>query len=150
MPQKTITKSEVTTQIAKSTGENTTGINDLSACVKATLEEKAESLKLDQRQVDGITSAIRKVMAGKVSDSELSQKDVANVIDGLREVLNTELAAGNNVNIDGIGKFMVVDCKARKGRNPKTGETMDIPARKRVKMKPSKKITDKVAEGSKA
>lgn len=41
-----------------------------------------------------------------------------------------EVAAGSKINIAGFGTFKRTDRQARKGRNPKTGEELDIPAKK--------------------
>ncbi len=46
--------------------------------------------------------------------------------------------AENDVRIPGLGKITIVQRKARKGRNPRTGETIHIPARRALKFKFSK------------
>jgi len=54
------------------------------------------------------------------------------------------LTKGEEVNFIGWGKFEVTKRAARKGRNPKTGEEIKIPAKKVVKFKAGKKLNDKV------
>lgn len=49
------------------------------------------------------------------------------------EYITRELRAGNAVTIPGVIKLKPVDKPARKGRNPATGEAIDIPARRDVK-----------------
>ena len=68
-----------------------------------------------------------------------------------RKALNTLLATmmetmkdGEKVTISGFGSFRVVAKAAQKGRNPQTGETIVIPARRVVKFKPAKKLTEKM------
>jgi DNA-binding protein HU-beta len=56
------------------------------------------------------------------------------------------LAAGEEVNITGFGKFKPVATKARTGRNPKTGDPVDIPAKTVVKFQPGKVLKDKMAD----
>ena len=48
-----------------------------------------------------------------------------------------QLQTGNEVYIRGFGKFEVTNSAARAGVHPRTGEAMQIPARKRVKFRPS-------------
>ena len=55
----------------------------------------------------------------------------------LADFIRTELSTGNEVNLPGVGKFSVVDRAARVGRNPATGEELQIPAKKAVKFKSS-------------
>ena len=50
----------------------------------------------------------------------------------------------DTVSLVGFGTFKVVERKARKGRNPQTGETMKIKAKNVVKFKPGKKLKDAV------
>jgi integration host factor subunit alpha len=54
------------------------------------------------------------------------------------------LASGEDVLVSGFGKFSVNEKKARRGRNPSTGEDMIIEARKVVTFKCSGKLRDKV------
>jgi len=54
------------------------------------------------------------------------------------------LQKGDKVNISGFGTFAVSARKARTGRNPKTGEPIEIPASKSAKFKPGKSLKDKL------
>ena len=54
------------------------------------------------------------------------------------------LPNGDKVNISGFGTFAVSDRKARTGRNPKTGEPIEIPASKSAKFKPGKSFKDEL------
>ena len=54
------------------------------------------------------------------------------------------LRNGDKVNISGFGTFAVSERKARTGRNPKTGEPIDIPASKSAKFKPGKSFKDEL------
>ncbi len=60
------------------------------------------------------------------------------------EGIAQDLLRVGSCNIPGIGKLKVVERKARKGRNPTTGEPMDIPAKKVVRLSPSSTITDRL------
>lgn len=48
------------------------------------------------------------------------------------DIMATELLAGGEMPLPGVGKLVVKQTKARKGRNPKTGEALDIPASRKV------------------
>jgi DNA-binding protein HU-beta len=54
-------------------------------------------------------------------------------------------AASGGLSIIGFGSFKVVDKPAREGRNPQTGQPMQIPARKAVKFTPGKKFKEAVS-----
>lgn len=55
--------------------------------------------------------------------------------------IQTKVKAGEEVTLVGFGTFKQVELAARTGRNPSTGETLDIPARKAAKFKASKIIS---------
>jgi len=63
-------------------------------------------------------------------------------VEALIEILTEELKAGNSIMLRGFGTLKVVDTKPRKGRNPKTSETIDIPAGKKVKFNASEEIRE--------
>ena len=54
------------------------------------------------------------------------------------------LEKGDSVSLVGFGSFKVVERAAREGRNPSTGEKMQIPASKAVKFTPSKSLKERV------
>jgi len=58
--------------------------------------------------------------------------------------IEAALQKGDKVNISGFGTFAVSARKARQGRNPKTGETIEIPASKSAKFKAGKNLKDKL------
>ena len=59
----------------------------------------------------------------------------------LEEVKNC-LVEGNHLEIRGFGTFKVKNTKARKARNPKTGEEVTVPAKKKAVFKVSKRMND--------
>ena len=76
-----------------------------------------------------------------------TNKHVADeALDALSKVLQRQLVAGEALLIPGIGTFSVIQKAARLGRNPKTGETVEIPAKKSVKFKATKTLADAVNE----
>jgi len=67
----------------------------------------------------------------------LSKPDATKVVETFLEIIKSRLSEGEDILISGFGKFMVKDKKARKGRNPHTGETIILPPRRVVTFKPS-------------
>jgi DNA-binding protein HU-beta len=67
------------------------------------------------------------------------------ILKKLAEVIAAELVSQGQITLHGIGTISVADTAARKGRNPATGEEIDIPAGKRIKLKAAKALKDAVA-----
>lgn len=65
-------------------------------------------------------------------------------VEALLGLIKRSLESGEDVLISGFGKFSVKEKKERKGRNPATGESMMLPARKVVTFKCSGKLRDRI------
>ena len=74
-----------------------------------------------------------------------SQASSERVLDALTVQLRGTLAAGGSVALPGLGKFETTARAARKGRNPATGEVIDIPAGRGAKFRPAKALREAVA-----
>ena len=72
----------------------------------------------------------------------MSKKDAANAVNAFFDVIADALKAGDKVVFPGTFKAEVTERKARTGRNPHTGEEIEIPAKKTIKAKLSDKILD--------
>jgi len=59
-------------------------------------------------------------------------------------VLQDALAAGDSVSLSGLGTFKLVKRAARDARNPRTGETIHVPACKTIKFIPSQKLKEAI------
>lgn len=75
--------------------------------------------------------------------SGLTKKDTALALDAILDAIGEAVAAGETVQIPGFGTWTVKEQKARTGRNPKTNETIEIPASKRVTFSVGKSLKDK-------
>jgi DNA-binding protein HU-beta len=75
--------------------------------------------------------------------TELSKKQVKLFFDNLAEIAYTE--AKNGFTIPGLGKLVLVQRKARIGRNPATGQAIEIPAKKVVKFRVAKVAKEAIA-----
>ena len=65
----------------------------------------------------------------------LNKKEARELVDSFIEELMTSLAVGEQVKLSGFGNFELRDKNERPGRNPKTGESIPIPARRVVTFK---------------
>jgi len=75
-------------------------------------------------------------------DHAMSKADARKVVDGLMAAIVTAAAKGDEVSLAGFGKFKVKDSPAREGRNPSTGETIQIAASKKLTFVPAKAVKD--------
>jgi len=87
----------------------------------------------------------KELVAKVVAEAGFSRKETESVIDALTSVVQRELAAGNDVPLAGLGKFLSVTRPARMGRNPRTGEAVQIAEKLTVKFSVSKTLKDAVA-----
>ena len=76
----------------------------------------------------------------------VSQNSSIEIFESFLEIIKQSLEKGEDVMISGFGKFCVNKKSERKGRNPKTGESIVIEPRKVVTFKSSVKIKDKLNE----
>ncbi len=84
------------------------------------------------------------LVAAVAEDAGISKADVAAVVDGVFDAITGALTSGDNVQLVGFGSFGVSDRAAREGRNPRTGETIQIAASKQPKFKAGKALKDAV------
>ncbi|MBQ9321555.1 MAG: HU family DNA-binding protein [Eubacterium sp.] len=74
----------------------------------------------------------------------LSKKDAEAAVKAFIDVVAEELKAGEKVQLVGFGTFEVSERSARQGRNPQTGETIEIAASRTPKFKAGKALKDLV------
>ena len=73
-----------------------------------------------------------------------SKAEAERKLDAMLETIEETLIKGEDVAFIGWGTFSVIERAAKKGRNPKTGEEIQIAAKKALKFKPGKKLADMV------
>jgi len=82
-------------------------------------------------------------LVAAVADSAgLSKSDAAGAVDAVLDSITGALKSGNEVRLVGFGTFSVAQRKATEGRNPRTGEKINIPASKQPKFKAGKGLKD--------
>jgi nucleoid DNA-binding protein len=86
------------------------------------------------------TDLINKVAEG----SGLKKVDAEKAVKATIDAISSELAGGGNVTLVGFGSFSVFERQARTGKNPQTGATIQIAAKKVAKFKPGKALADMV------
>ena len=81
-----------------------------------------------------------KALKEKAGLATLAQAEA--VYEGLFGAIKATLEKGDALSISGFGSFKVVNRKARKGRNPRTGKEIQVPASKAVKFTPGKALKE--------
>lgn len=85
-------------------------------------------------------------LTAKVSSvTGINRKTVEQVLKTTAGIAALALHEGAEVALPGIGKIAVKQTLPRVGRNPKTGEPLDIPARKKPTFKPAKQLVEVIA-----
>jgi len=75
----------------------------------------------------------------------LTKKDSAQIVESVLDAMRRSLEQGDNVKLSGFGHFIVRQKRARRGRNPKTGEDITIAPRSVVTFRASPLLKQKLA-----
>lgn len=84
------------------------------------------------------------LVAAVAEQADISKKDAEKVLKAFVDVVTEEMKKGEKVQLVGFGTFEVSERAAREGRNPQTGETMQIAASKSPKFKAGKALKDAI------
>ena len=84
------------------------------------------------------------ILGRLAEETSLKKKDVAAVLEGLNALLAKVLKKDKKVKLPGLGIFAVKHRKARKARNPQTGEIITVKAKTVLKFRVSKELKDNV------
>ncbi len=84
------------------------------------------------------------LIASVADASGLSKADAGKAVDAVFGSITGSLSGGEEVRLVGFGTFSVANRKATTGRNPRTGESIQIPASKQPKFKAGKALKDAV------
>jgi DNA-binding protein HU-beta len=82
------------------------------------------------------------------SKVDLPRAIAERAVNTMFDEMTAALSQGDKVNISGFGTFSVSTRKARTGRNPKTGASIEIAASRAAKFKPGKTLKDEINKGS--
>jgi len=84
-------------------------------------------------------------LINEIAESTDSTKvHIRHVLEQLSQVVNDALDNDGEITLPGIGKLKVAERKARAGRNPQTGEAIQIPAKKVIKLVAAKALLDSI------
>lgn len=84
-------------------------------------------------------------LADKLAASQdVTKADARKLVDAVFAAIADAAAAGEEVSLNGFGKFKVKDTPAREGRNPSTGATIQIAASKKLSFSAAKAVKDKL------
>lgn len=84
------------------------------------------------------------LIASAADAAEMSKSDMSKALDALVGTIRSSVASGDKVSVTDFGAFDLRENAARKGRNPQTGEEMDIKASKTPRFKAAKGFKDAV------
>jgi integration host factor subunit alpha len=76
----------------------------------------------------------------------LNKREAKDLVEMFFEEIKSSLEEGENVKLSGFGNFILSDKKARPGRNPKTGEEVQVSERRGVTFRPGQKLKSRVEE----
>lgn len=82
--------------------------------------------------------------------AELTRKDSEIIVESIFDSVVRSLRSGDKIEIRGFGSFRTRQRRARVGRNPKTGDRVEVPPKKIPFFKPSKELKDLVNGGQTA
>ncbi|QDH12964.1 HU family DNA-binding protein [Formicincola oecophyllae] len=88
----------------------------------------------------------QELIAAVAAETDLPKSKMTVVVEELLKTIEQALAKGQEVRLVGFGSFVTAHRKAAKGRNPRTGEEIDIPASTSVRFKPGKVLKDAVSK----
>jgi nucleoid DNA-binding protein len=72
----------------------------------------------------------------------LPKREIEKMLDKLISTIQNALKEGKKVSVAGLGTFIVKEKKARLARNPKTGESVQVPAKRAPKFRPGKELKE--------
>ena len=78
------------------------------------------------------------------ASADVSKADARKIVDAVFVAVAEAAAKGEEISLNGFGKFKVKDSPEREGRNPSTGEAMTIKASKKLTFTPAKAVKDKL------
>ena len=80
-------------------------------------------------------------------EADMTKKDAEQLVEIVFDTIINTLNSGEKLELRGFGSFRLREREARKGRNPKTGEAVEIPAKRVAYFKPGKELKELVNKG---
>jgi DNA-binding protein HU-beta len=92
------------------------------------------------------TVTLKQIAAELAEKNDMPKKTLNTLMEGLVGLLVKNLKKGNRVRMAGLGILQVRKRAARMGRNPATGETISIPAKKKIAFRAAKELKEAVGK----
>jgi DNA-binding protein HU-beta len=92
------------------------------------------------------TVTLKQIAAELAEKNDMPKKTLNTIMEGLVAALVKNLKKGNRVRMAGLGILQVRKRAARMGRNPATGETISIPAKKKIAFRAAKELKEAVGK----
>lgn len=108
-----------------------------------TLDELIEEGKTEEGAFTLTKAELAELLFAQVG---LNKREAKEMVEAFFEEIRTSLEMGDTVKLSGFGNFSVRDKASRPGRNPKTGETVSISARRVVSFHTSQKLKEQVEQ----
>ena len=108
-----------------------------------TLDELIEEGKTEEGAFTLTKAELAELLFAQV---DLNKREAKEMVEAFFEEIRTSLEMGDTVKLSGFGNFSVRDKASRPGRNPKTGETVSISARRVVRFHASQKLKEQVEQ----
>jgi len=108
--------------------------------------QKFQQFDFQNTTIGAYTMALTKakIVEALAKQNGYTRKRSVEIIETLLEIIKSSLESGEDVLISGFGKFCVHEKKARRGRNPATGEDMILASRKVISFRCSRQLRDKI------
>lgn len=123
-------------------------IDDYLYCLNGSASHhklKAYIFNIAERSNAVIKSELVQIIASR--NPHLFQRDVENIVSAVFDEITEALAEGNRVELRGFGAFSVKNRPARNGRNPRTGESVDVEEKWVPFFKTGKELRDRLNNG---
>lgn len=95
---------------------------------------------MTQIQKQDFTTLVKEIYDEVPEGLNITKKDLTPIIESVFKAVHVALLDDKDVALGDVGKLKINERKARKGRNPQSGEEIDIPSRKVVKFAESKQL----------
>jgi nucleoid DNA-binding protein len=105
---------------------------------------------LMQKQVNSNRMTKQQLSDRVAAKAELGKAEAAVAVDSVLDLIAEALRSNDRVDLRGFGSFVVKERKERQGRNPRTGESITIAAKRVASFRPGKELTEKLAQGETA
>ncbi len=106
-----------------------------------------QAARADEAEFDGKTLTKAELIESIYEKIGFSKKEASDIVELIFETLKTTLEKGEKVKISGFGNFVVRQKRPRIGRNPQTGQEIEITARKVLTFKPSQVLKAALNKG---